>query len=84
MHAWCRRQPGAPTSSAQGSLGPRAHISPCTLQACRAGGARVRTGIYSPAEETLFFLSGLDAVQEWFGDLNSVAAKALGLQVKTS
>lgn len=53
-------------------------------QARGAGGACVCSGIHSPAEGTLLFLSGLDALQEQSGELNSVAAKALRLQVKTS
>lgn len=80
QHHW---QHGAPTSSVQSFPGPLS-VSPCTLQAHWVGSARVHMGIYCPAEGTLFFLLGLDALQEQFGDLNSVAAKALGLQVKTS
>lgn len=46
----------------------RGHVCPCTPGARWAGGARICTGIYSPAEGTLFFLSGLDALQEQFRD----------------
>lgn len=83
MHTQCCQQRGVPVGSMQNSRA----LSTSASAPCRHAGqaARVSAQAYRALLKGLcFFLSGLDALQERFGDLNSVAAKALGLQVKTS
>lgn len=77
MHVALPAACGAPQHPEQASPpAPRRHAGQAARTYARAATVLLK-GL-------CFFLSGLDALQKQFGDLNSVAAKAPGLQVKTS